>query len=216
MFRKTSTTGSLQVQRDHRLVRRMLAGDQRAFNEFVDEFLPKLYRYGLQRLGNHQDVEDVVQVVLATATRRIETFRGESTLLTWLVQICRHEISRHLKAAKKTDMMQPFLDDDLLRSVVESLEIGVEDNPETVVRRSELVGLIQCALDQLPEHYAQALEMKYVDGFSSREIAERLTMGDVAVQSLLARARRAFREVCSEALLVQLEQAKPGTAGGES
>ncbi len=97
-------------------------------------------------------------------------------------------------------MMTPFLNDDLLRAVVESLESDSADDPEAQSRRGELISLIQFALDQLPERYAIALELKYVEGFNSREIARQMQISDEATQSLLARARRAFREVCGEAL----------------
>ncbi len=193
--------GSIQLSRDRRLVKGILSGDERALRHFFDEYFPRLYRYARHRLRNEADVDDVVQVVLAQAARRMETYRGEATLLTWLVQICRHEISRQLKqSTRDADMMMPFLNDELLRSVVESIEMDASCDPEASSRRIELISLIQFALDQLPEHYARALELKYVEGFNSREIAEQLNTTDEATQSLLARARRAFREVCGDAL----------------
>ncbi len=201
MSDQSPKTPSIALSRDRKLVKRILAGDERAFKTFVDEYFPRLYRYARHRLPNEADVDDVVQVVLSQAARRLETYRGEATLLTWLVQICRHEISKALhKASRDSDMMAPFLNDDLLRSVVESIETDDSHEPEAEGRRTELISLIQFALDQLPEHYASALELKYIEGFNSQEIAERLHTSDEATQSLLARARRAFREVCGEAL----------------
>lgn len=204
MYRQSGSSNSIQIMKDRRLVKKMLAGSDRAFNDFVNEYFPKLYRYAMQRLRDHQRVEDVVQEALANAARSIETFRGESTLLTWLIQICRHEISRHIsREQQQADFMMSFASDDLLRAVIESIE-SVDENPEESVRRDELISLIQYALDQLPGRYAQALEMKYVEGRSSREIADRLAIGDQAAQSLLARARQAFREVSETAIYAYL------------
>ncbi len=152
------------------------------------------------------DVDDVVQQTLTQAARRLETYRGEATLLTWLIQICRHEIGRQLqRGAREADLMAPFLNDDVMRAIVESLECAEDDMPEVQGRRNELIGLVQFALDQLPERYAVALELKYVQGFNSKEIASRIGISDEATQSLLARARRAFREVCGETLHSALE-----------
>jgi RNA polymerase sigma-70 factor (ECF subfamily) len=191
----------MQLHRDRRLVKAILRGDERAFRGFVDDYFPKLYRYARHRLPSEADVEEVVQTVLTQAARRLETYRGEATLLTWLIQICRHEISRQLGIiGKQRDIMLPFLNDDLLRSVVESIAADPLDNPEQQARRSELINLVQFALDQLPQHYAEVLELKYVEGFNSQEIAARLQTSDQATQSLLARARRAFREVCGESM----------------
>ena len=88
------------------------------------------------------------------------------------------------------------------RKLARRMEAPELDEPEAAGQRTELIGLIQLAMDQLPERYADALELKYVHGFSSKEIAARFGIGDEAVQSLLARARRAFREVCGEAVLI--------------
>ncbi len=196
--------GELQIARDRRLVRRLRNDDQRAMREFYDEYLPKLYRYAARRLRTRQDIDDVVQRVLTIAARRIETYRGEATLLTWLVQICRNEVSKHYKLAARDDVTVTFLDDDVLRAVVESLEAPAADEPETAAHQAELVAMVQMALDQLPARYADALELKYFDGFSSKEIAGRLGIGDAAVQSLLARARRSLREICSVGITMNL------------
>lgn len=206
MSMSSENPAPLQIERDRALARRILRGDELALKQFADEYFPRLYRYAYHRLRNPADVDDVVQVVLAQAARRLETYRGEATLLAWLIRICRHEISRQLHySAREADMMTPFLNDDLLRSVVESVEEESSGNPEEETRRSELISLIQFALDQLPERYASALEMKYVEGLNSREIAQKMQISDEATQSLLARARRSFREVCGEALRTAMQ-----------
>lgn len=202
----SENSASIQLQRDRVLVRRILRGDQAALKQLVDEYFPRLYRYAYHRLRNPSDVDDVVQVVLAQAARRLETYRGEATLLTWLIRICRHEISRQLHLnTREADLMAPFLNDDLLRSVVESVEVDPAGTPEEETRRRELISLIQFALDQLPERYASALELKYIEGLNSKEIAQQMQISDEATQSLLARARRAFKEVCGEALHTAME-----------
>lgn len=202
-----SETTWIQIERDRQLVKRMLANDDQAFTIFVEEYLPRLYRYARHRIDNEQDIEDIVQNALISATKHIESFRGESTLFTWLVSICRNEISRHLKKSSRArDFFYPFLNDDILRAIVESLESPVEDQPEARTLRDDMKSVIQLALDQLPEKYASVLEMKYIEGQSSLEIARQFNIGDSAVQSLLARARRAFREVCSESIILLLDQ----------
>lgn len=201
MSKTTPATGSIQLGRDRRLVRQILAGDERALRSFMDDYFPRLYRYARHRLHSAADADDVVQISLAQAARRLETYRGEATLLTWLVQICRHEISRQLQHnARDADMMVPFLNDELLRATAESIEVSADDSPEAASRRNQLISLVQFTLDQLPEKYARVLELKYIEGFNSREIARQMSISDEATQSLLARARRAFREVCGEAL----------------
>ncbi len=71
----------------------------------------------------------------------------------------------------------------------------MSDDPEARFRRLEATRMIQVALDRLPPHYGDALEWKYVYGYSAREIAERLDLGTAATRSLIARAKLAFRDV---------------------
>ena len=189
-----TASDELQVRRDRKLAKRMLRGDDRAITEFCNYYIPKLYRFACSRLPNSYDADDVVQVVVANAARRIETYRGEATLLTWLCQICRREISKHLAAQAKHQNVVSLTEDDDAASTVENLPASAMDQPDSVTGRVETISEIQGVLDQLPDRYAQALELKYIDGLSSKEIAGRFDIADDAAQSLLARARRAFRE----------------------
>jgi RNA polymerase sigma factor (sigma-70 family) len=68
------------------------------------------------------------------------------------------------------------------------------DPPEGALVRKEEVRHVHAVLDLLPPRYARALEWKYVERVSVKEIAERLRLGAKAAESLLTRARQAFRE----------------------
>ena len=181
--------------RDRRLARRMCLGEEEAVAAFCREYLPKVYRFALARVRVEADADDVVQIVMRNAARRIETYRGEASLLTWLLQICRRELSKRYALADRQPTPLAFDGDDALRAAVESIEASQLDEPERAALRDELSVRLRCALEELPERYADALEMKYVDDMSSKDIAERLGVGDEATQSLLARARRALKEV---------------------
>ena len=207
-----SVPDELQVRRDRKLAKRMLRGDDRAITEFCNQYIPKVYRFACSRLPNNHDVDDVVQVVVANAARRIETYRGEATLLTWLCQICRREISKHLAARARHQNVVSLTEDDDAASTVENLPANAMDQPDSVTGRAETISEVQEVLDQLPDRYAQALELKYIDGLSSKEIAAHFDIADVAAQSLLARARRAFRE-CYEASSLNCAATAPGGDG---
>jgi len=181
--------------RDRRLARRMCEGDEQAIAAFCREYLPKVYRFALARVRVEADADDVVQIVMRNAARRIETYRGEASLLTWLLQICRRELSKRYARADRTPATLAFDGDDALRAAVESIEASSLDEPERAALRDELTARLRCAMEELPQRYADALEMKYVDDMSSKQIAERLGIGDEATQSLLARARRALKGV---------------------
>lgn len=169
------------------LVERMLAGDEAAMEEFADSYFPGLYRFALARLGGHAgDTElarEVVQTTVCKALAKLGTFRGEAPLLGWLCACCRNEIRMSFRTRKRRKTVE--LEEDLACD---------GDPPEGVLERKEQVRHVHAVLDLLPPRYARALEWKYLESLSVREIAERLRLGAKAAESLLTRARQAFRE----------------------
>lgn len=182
---------------DKKLTKRLIAGDERAFKQFFDENFSRLYRFSLTRLGDQPEATaDVVQSALSKALRKIHLYRGESALFTWLCVICRHEIADWWKKQSRYKEHIILTEDyPAIREVLESLDAPSVDEPLFGYQRVETIRLIQVALDRLPSRYGDALEWKYVEGYSVKEIAARLNLSYAAAQSLLARAKRSFREV---------------------
>ncbi len=198
--------------RDRRLTRRMLAGEERAFDEFFDGHFPGLYRFALARLRrNHDAAEEVAQATICKAIAKLHTYRGEAALFSWLCTFCRHEISAYVRR-NRLDTQQIDLIEDRpeVRAALESADRIFED-PDRALDRAEVARLVQVALDRLPPKYGHVLEWKYLEGLSVKEIAVRLQVSPKAAESLLTRAREAFRD-CFSALTdtpgtgVQLEQ----------
>ena len=180
---------------DPQLIRRMLAGDERAFEAFFNAYFPRLYRFALPRLNGDVDAtREIVQVALGKAIRKLESFRGESGLFTWICQICRNEIVDYIRAERRMRHVVLIDDQPELRAAVESIEAPDEFDLVKGFGREEAARLVRVVLDRLPDSYGDALEWKYIEGESVETIGERLGIGTTAAQSLLARARRAFRE----------------------
>jgi RNA polymerase sigma-70 factor (ECF subfamily) len=182
---------------DRRLVKRLLAHDREAFNAFFDGYFPRLYRFARTRLGEDSEVtKEIVHDTLSKAIRKLATYRGEAALFTWLCTICRNEINDHIsRVAREREHVVLIEDLPDIRAAVDALAAPPSDEPEANFRRLETTRLIQVALDRLPTHYGDALEWKYVYGFSVDEIADKLGIGLEAAQSILARAKRAFHDV---------------------
>jgi RNA polymerase sigma-70 factor (ECF subfamily) len=181
---------------DKKLVKQLLAGNEQAFDRFFDEHFARLYRFALVRMGDDEDAaRDIAQITLSKALRKLHTYRAEAALFTWLCAICRNEISDWL-AAQGRYREHIVLAEDFpeIQAAVDSLQVPEQMRPEAHYRRIELLRLIQVALDRLPARYGDALEWKYIEGRSVREISERMGIGTEAAQSLLARARRAFAD----------------------
>jgi RNA polymerase sigma-70 factor (ECF subfamily) len=180
---------------DVELVRRLTKGEEDAFREFFDEYSGRLYRFAIVRLGGDPDAaEEVVQACLVQVMRKLATYRGEAALFSWLCTFCRHEISRFLAKRKKANVMVSLAEDHPeARAVLESL-LAAEGNAEDAVYRQEIAHLVHITLDHLPARYGNALEWKYTEGLSLKQVGDRLGISARAAESLLRRARTAFRE----------------------
>ena len=184
---------------DKKLVKQLLAGNERAFDQFFNENFSRLYRFCLTRLSDDPDAaREVAQITLTKAVRKIHTYKGEAALFTWLCSICRNETSDWLaKQGRYREHIVLTEEFPEVQAAVESFRIVEPPGPDQHYRRVELVRLIQVALDALPPKYGDVLEWKYIEGYSIKEISERMNIGTEATQSLLARARRAFADVYS-------------------
>lgn len=184
---------------DQELVRDLLAGDERAFDRFFTTYLPRVYRFVLTRVERDEQVaEEVSQAVLTKALQRIGNYRGEASLFTWLCQIARNEIADQWRARNRRARVEVLAEDHPhIAAALESMESDPAWRPDLQGDRAETARLVQVALDTLPGSYGTALEWKYIDGCSVAEIADRLGLTAIAAQSLLGRARLAFREAFS-------------------
>ena len=183
---------------DKALVRRLLSGDEAAFRQFFDGHFPRLYRFALKRAdGDHDAAEEIVQKTLITAMRKLQTFRAEATLFTWLCAICRREASAWRIARGRHSARVLSGDAPDVRAQLSALATAAAEQPDEAFDRCEKARLVQVALDLLPGSYSEVLEWKYIYGLSVAEISERMCTGPKAVESLLGRARKSFRQVFS-------------------
>ena len=147
---------------DKRLVKQLLAGDQRAFDRFFEENFARLYRFAIARLSDDPEgAREVVQITLTRAVRKLDTFRAESALFTWLCAICRNEVSDWLRRqGRYRDHIVLVEDFPEVQAAVDSFQAPLEDSPERHYERVEAMRLIQVALDKLPAKYGNVLEWK--------------------------------------------------------
>jgi RNA polymerase sigma-70 factor, ECF subfamily len=188
------------VHTDFAVARRILAGDEATFRTLFDQVFPRLYRFVLARLdGDHDAARDVVQQTFCRAIERLDKYRGEAALYTWLFQICRNTLNDYFRfTSRERRVITPLEDLPQVRALLETLAAPQAAAPETGAWRSELGRLVQATVDALPNRYAQVLEWKYIDDWPVKSIAEQLGVSDKAAESLLTRARDAFRAAMTE------------------
>ena len=174
-----------RIGREHALRRAVLAGDERAWQTWYDEAFDGLYAYSLWRCAGLRELaEEVVQDTWLIAVRRVRDFDPErGSFAGWLRGIAARVVLNHLRRRARDHRRTVPLDG--------------EPSDESV-RRQGLAAQIAHALAKLPERYEAVLQAKYVDQHSVAEIADLWGETPKAIESLLTRARQAFREAYQE------------------
>jgi RNA polymerase sigma-70 factor (ECF subfamily) len=172
------------------------AGDQEAIARFYDAHVDGLYTFIYYRVGRDTSLaEDVVQETFTIAlSRRAEYDPARGSTATWLTVLSRNVIRDHLKAHRRSDELATAwerIDATLAQTFAAMAERPL---PGEVLERAETRDLVHMAVANLPGQYRTALTRKYVDGESLETLAGELGISIAAAKSLLARARRAFRD----------------------
>lgn len=176
---------------------RALAGEADAVKTLAEAALQPLYGFCLYRVGKNQHLcEEAVQETLVRAIRELRQYdpaRAGDNIFPWLTGLARNEISRVLAREKNSVSLQAMwakMDKELL-AIYAKLEL--EPFGDDVLQREETRELVNTAMSQLPPHYREALEAKYVGGKTVRDLAAIWSISEKAVESLLSRSRQAFR-----------------------
>jgi RNA polymerase sigma-70 factor, ECF subfamily len=177
--------------------RRALQGDADAVRMLADTALRPLYGFCFYRVGRNRHLcEEVVQETLVRALRELEHYdpgRAGNNVFPWLTGLARNEIHRVLtreRAAVSLEDLWARMDKELLAVYA---RLDSEPLGEELLHREETRELVNATMSQLPPHYREALEAKYVTGKSVRDLATLWHTTEKAVESQLTRARRAFR-----------------------
>jgi RNA polymerase sigma-70 factor (ECF subfamily) len=170
--------------REHGLRSAVLAGDEAAWRTWYDETFPGLYAFVRWRCAGVSDwTDDIVQETWLTAIRRIRAFDpDQGSFEDWLRGIAANLIRNHVRKRRPTPSLngQPVHE----HAAQASADRHNRDQAERIA----------FALSRLPERYEAALRAKYLDQQSVAQIAETWKETPKAIESLLTRAREAFRE----------------------
>lgn len=169
---------------DGDLVYRARQGDELAFGLLVERYQRPAYAVALSVTGRHEDAEDAAQESFLVALERLDECRSPERFGGWLMTIVRNRSKNLIRreSLRETDQV-PLR----ARSCMPA--------PDRVAEMSELRGVLEAALAQLPEVQRQVVLLHDLEGWKHREIAERLHLPSGTVRSHLHFARKALRHV---------------------
>lgn len=176
------------VDDDAILLARFAAGDQSAARALTGQLLPGALRQAWRILGDRTEAEDVAQDAMLRLWRQAGEWRaGEARVSTWLYRVvhnlCIDRIRRRRPSVAVEDAPEP---------------VDQEPSVLTRIARSETGRAVASAIAELPDRQRQAVVLRHFEGWSNPQIGEALECSVEAVESLLARARRALAEKLSD------------------
>ena len=187
-----------------KLVARLIARDERAFNELVRAYQGRVLGLVLRMLGNRAEAEDLAQEVFVQVFKAIGSFRGDSKLSTWIyriaINLCKNR-TKYLKVRHEGEQ-------DELEAVAERVPLGQlrGANVAQVARPDEMLGgkqveqIVQRAILALEPSFRECLVLRDVEELSYEEIEAITGLALGTVKSRIHRARAMLREIVEREL----------------
>jgi RNA polymerase sigma-70 factor (ECF subfamily) len=176
---------------------RIAAGDHQAFESVMRTHNQQMFRVARAILRDDAEAEDAVQDAYLEAFRKIDTFRGDARLATWLTRVVINQALMRLRRQKRERVVVPFehraKGDDMRDAAADAVDTRAE-SPRDAVMRSEVRRMIERRLDDLPVAFRAVFVMREVEDMSVEETAACLCIPATTVRTRLFRARALLRE----------------------
>lgn len=194
---------------DHALVALARGGQREAFRQIMQRCNQRLFRIARGVVNDDAEAEDVVQAAYAHAYEKLDTFRGEAALLTWMTRIVLNEAYGRLRQRRNTvDIEQVEAAQAGDRIVQFPSKFGHED-PAAGAARAQVRQLLEQAIDALPEPFRIVFVMREIEECTVEETAASLGLRGETVKTRLYRARRLLRVALHDRLASVLGDAFP-------
>jgi RNA polymerase sigma-70 factor (ECF subfamily) len=186
MLHAPTSAPAAGIDPDAALLAACAHGDARAQAQLVERHLVRVHRLAARLLDDAVEAEDVAQELFLRLWQLAPRWRSEQARVsTWIhtvvVNLCRDRLRQRRPQADLDEVSDAVLAD------------AGETRPDAALDRAERGAALAAAIAALPQRQREALLLFHVEGLSQRESAAALGIGEEALESLLARARRSLR-----------------------
>jgi RNA polymerase sigma-70 factor (ECF subfamily) len=196
---RTSITPTLTA--DQELLARLQAGDERALADLADAYSSKIYQLAFRYLRNKEDAEEITQDVLFKVYRKVDAFRGDAQLSSWIYRITfnaamsRLRTARYQRAQAEDRRAAAAADEDGSNVSTRTPDVADwSDMADERVLRSQLRKRVFSAILALPAIYRAPVMLRDIQGMSTEEASAMLRVKDQTLKSRLHRGRLILRK----------------------
>jgi len=182
---------------DRELVAKSLRGDTEAFRTIVERYQERVYNVAFQMTGSHEDSLDLAQDSFLRVFRALSSFKGDSSLGTWIHRIAHNIVIDELRKRRRRPVVAMSTDTVVITEDGEHMlewSAPMDEAPEEQLLRAEKKREIEQALQRISPEHRSVLVMRDIEGLTYEEVAEVLGLNVGTVKSRLNRARLALRE----------------------
>lgn len=183
---------------EDRLVARLKQRDEAAFNELIRLYQGRVFRLVFRMLGDRAEAEDLAQEVFITVFKKIDGFRGDSLLSTWLYRVATNQAKNRIKylqrrARGKKKEFDEIAEHDAVASATMNPTSPVA-RPDEMVEAYQKEQILQAAIDSLDDEHKTLIVLRDIENLSYEEIQSITGLAEGTVKSRLHRARHALRD----------------------
>jgi RNA polymerase sigma-70 factor (ECF subfamily) len=192
------------VADEARLVARLIARDEAAFNALVRAYERRVFALLVRMIGSRAEAEDLAQEVFVQVFKAIGSFRGESKLSTWIYRIAVNlskNRSKYLRL-RRTDRQEQLetLDERAPLADARHGNVAPVERPDEVIAGHQLERIVQAAILELEPTFRECLVLRDIEDLSYDEIAAITSLPEGTVKSRIHRARMQLKEIVERAL----------------
>src|SRR5205085_798906 len=191
-----ATTQPAASQLDYELAREVAGGDMRAFEELYNRYHRRVYSLCLRMTNNVAEAEDLTQEIFIHIYHKIGSFRGESTIMTWLHRVTVNRVLMHFRRNKVR--RESLTDDDALPEP----KLKASETLNSQILEADRVALNK-AIAQLPPGYRAVFILHDIEGYEHTEIARIRGISVGTSKSQLHKARMRLRQLLKREFRIQ-------------
>jgi RNA polymerase sigma-70 factor (ECF subfamily) len=200
----------LAQQSDQQLLDGLRGGSERHFNELYNRYFQRIYSFVYTRMRNHADAEEVVQETFTAVYRSFESYRGTSSLLSWIYGIAKNTLNNSLRRSRMEGQRLDALRPEVLRPPSALADCTPEEHL-SMRRYADAVGE---RLESVSEWQTEIFAMRHLHNMSIQEISDRTERSSDAVRSSLYRVKRLLFETAE--LTASADRPRGGASWGET